>query len=376
MYVLLTGTKKNAGDFLIAHAAKRLFGQFAPHAEHMELPSWQPIDEHLEQINSAKALVLCGGPSYQASIGKRGYPILDVLGSVKVPIISFGLGWKGNPGDDYDVKYYGLPASAEPLLERLRSDFKYAGCRDYLTWRVLRRYGFKNALMTGCPSWYDPDHFNHGLVVPSKVSRIVFTPAEWPAFRSQSVAMMQVTRELFEDAQIVCSFHRGWEADEHTDQRHAENARQLKAKAEELGMETQDVSESVDGILGYEQFDLHVGYRVHAHLRMLSVRKPSFLIAEDGRGRGVLEAMGLNGVTGWKTPLPLRLCNRCLPNPTIRRATRIAFRRFSVNPLAPEQLRWLITEEVQGGFGRFKGAIAVIEETWERMHRMLRELPS
>lgn len=375
MYVLLTGAKKNAGDFLIAHAAKRLFEKFAPDPKYMELPSWLPIDDQLDVVNSAKALVLCGGPAYQQGIGKRIYPILPVLDRIRVPIISFGLGWKGIPGDAYDVKYYWLPPSAQPLLDRLRGDFKYAGCRDYLTWWVLRRHGFENAWMTGCPCWYDPDHFGHGLVVPSRVSQVVFTPAEQPVFCNQSVAMMKVVRDVFPEARIVCSFHRGWQVDAYTKRQNAETARYIKCQAEKLGVEPLDVSGSVDGILGYEKFDIHVGYRVHAHLKMLSVRKPSFLIMEDGRGRGALEAMGLAGVSGWKTPLPLSLCNRWLRHHSVRRAARIIFRRFSVNQQAPEQLRSLIIEEMRNNFSRFNGALAVIDATWSRMHAMLRALP-
>jgi hypothetical protein len=45
--------------------------------------------------------------------------------------------------------------------------------------------------------------------------------------------------------------------------------------------------------------DLHVGYRVHTNIYFLSHRKPSILIAEDSRGKGLLDTLGGVGVVGY-----------------------------------------------------------------------------
>lgn len=42
----------------------------------------------------------------------------------------------------------------------------------------------------------------------------------------------------------------------------------------------------------YSKSDLHVGYRVHAHILASSISKPSILIAEDGRGKGLYQVIG------------------------------------------------------------------------------------
>ena len=41
----------------------------------------------------------------------------------------------------------------------------------------------------------------------------------------------------------------------------------------------------------YSNCDLHIGYRVHAHVFMTSIKKPSILIKEDGRGEGMSEVI-------------------------------------------------------------------------------------
>jgi hypothetical protein len=46
----------------------------------------------------------------------------------------------------------------------------------------------------------------------------------------------------------------------------------------------------------YGGADLHIGYRVHAHLFCLSRRVPSILINEDSRGVGQAAALGTKGL--------------------------------------------------------------------------------
>ena len=42
----------------------------------------------------------------------------------------------------------------------------------------------------------------------------------------------------------------------------------------------------------YSKVDLHIGYRVHAHIFMNSIAKKSILISEDGRAKGVKGVIG------------------------------------------------------------------------------------
>ncbi|NUN95970.1 MAG: polysaccharide pyruvyl transferase family protein [Candidatus Omnitrophica bacterium] len=375
MYILLTGAKKNAGDFLIAHSAKRLFERFAPDRTFQELPSWLPVTEHLDLINSAKALILCGGPAYQSGLGTRIYPILEDLDRIRVPIVSFGLGWKSFPGDDFDLKTFAFDSSSEPLLARIRNDFKYAGCRDYLTLRLLERLHFKNAWMTGCPAWYDPDCFGLPPAPPEKVERILFTPAETPRFKTQSLAVLRLLRDLFPKAGGVCSFHRGWTVDEHTTEPHAANAAAIKEAAERMGFEAWDASGTVEVMRRYREFDFHVGYRVHAHFRFLSLRKLSFLIAEDGRGRGALDATGPLGVLGWRPSHAARFATMFQSSEGWARGVRRVLGSFRMDPATVQNLRRLILSEFEMGNPNLRATLDQIDSTWPRMREMLTSLP-
>ena len=67
-------------------------------------------------------------------------------------------------------------------------------------------------------------------------------------------------------------------------------------------LEYVDISGSADNLINhYEQTDFHIGYRMHAHIFMNSISKPSVLIAEDGRGkalRNVISGLTFDGYTG------------------------------------------------------------------------------
>ena len=69
---------------------------------------------------------------------------------------------------------------------------------------------------------------------------------------------------------------------------------------DKLGVKTVDISGSAKAFSVYDDCDLHIGYRVHAHIYNLSQRNISLLIEEDGRGAGVNQALGLNSIKAYK----------------------------------------------------------------------------
>ena len=71
--------------------------------------------------------------------------------------------------------------------------------------------------------------------------------------------------------------------------RHAQFAAWLTAQ----GIDYLDVSGGEARLVQhYNQCDLHIGYRVHAHSFMASISKPTVLLIEDGRGQALKEVIG------------------------------------------------------------------------------------
>jgi hypothetical protein len=103
---------------------------------------------------------------------------------------------------------------------------------------------------------------------------------------------MRLLRSRYEDAERFCVFHRGLRADRFTPKREAAAVLSLAAAATALGFKVVDAAFDLERIAFYKDADLHVGYRVHAHLAFVSYRHPTLLISEDGRGLGQAETLG------------------------------------------------------------------------------------
>jgi hypothetical protein len=209
MYTVLTGAKINVGDFLITHRCKKLLKQLRPGQELFQLPAWEPLEAHLDTINSGDAVVIMGGPGYQTRFYPGVYKLTRRLDDLRVPVIPMGLGWRGFPGDFETLKEFTFDEPSMAALKRISAGTRYLGCRDYLTLEALRRNGISNALMTGCPAWYDLGSIGKKMRAPRAVRRLVFTPSQGALFVDQSTRLLGVLADLFPEAERFCSFHHG-----------------------------------------------------------------------------------------------------------------------------------------------------------------------
>jgi hypothetical protein len=358
MYTVLSGAKINMGDFLITQRARDLLTHLRPEHALFQLPSWEPLDAHLEQVNQSAAVIILGGPGYQPRFYPGVYRLTGDLSRITVPIIPLGLGWKGYPGDWETVRRYRFTGESLQLLRRIGAETPYLGCRDHLSREVLRRNGIPNGLVTGCPTWYHLPSLGQPLRTARKVSALVVTPAQRAIYQHQSIALLAALAKRFPEARRYCSFNRGIDRDDaFTPSGDRRNNRTLKAAALREGYEVVDTSYGLERIGFYDECDLHVGYRVHSHLHFLSRRRPSFLLHEDGRGRGMSSALNVVGVDAFERTGP--------------------FWRRGIGPgrYALEMLASYLDEELENNFARFAGVPAVLDTHYEIMKRFVAGLP-
>ncbi len=292
MVVLLSGQIKNIGDFLITDRARRLFEEYVDD-EIVILDRTQKLDPHLDLINSSRLLVLCGGPAYTPDIYQGIYPLVDDLSRIKVPIIPFGLGWCGRPaGRPMEFRF---EAKAREFLTKVHNQIANSSCRCDITRAVLANNGFENVTMTGCPVWFDLPSIGKEFKERRSIDHIVFTTAADPKLIGQTWRLIRMLKKQFPGARVTMSYHRGILPDKHTTIRATTGylLMYLGAKALNSRIQIKDVAYDLKKLDFYDDCDLHIGYRVHAHLYFLSKRLPSILINEDGRGEGMVETMGL-----------------------------------------------------------------------------------
>lgn len=376
-FTLLTGAKRNVGDFLIGESARRLIERERPDVELDELPRWRSLERHLDAVNASDALVLCGGPALQQDMYPGVYPLVSDLRRIETPIVGLGLGWKGIPGDERSLQHYRFTDRSRRLLARIEADSGLLGCRDHLSRRVLERHGCDGAL-TGDPAWYDPERFGTEFASPSSFDRIVLSAPAGPTFFDQCVALAEELRGHFDPDEILCAFHHGWEEGEHLPTRMARGLQRLRENLDKRGFATV----ALDGSLSkmkelYRDADFHIGYRLHAHLFRISQRMPSVLLEEDGRGRGASETLDLRGVRAWRrTPLS-SVAPRMVSLPAADRLLRWVERvRLLPRERAVDECVGYVRLLLDTGFATFTGLGQMIDQWYgDAMRPFIKALP-
>jgi len=293
MIVTLTGAFKNAGDYLIGQRARTLVATHVD-SDVVDINRKAITDKHYDTFNRARAVLLTGGPAYQKNI----YPgVYDLdLDRITVPVLAFGLGWKGNLRTS--TAEFRFTDESTAFVQRIHANKSLlSSCRDQLTVEVLHLHDVDNVLMTGCPAWYDETKLAQDYEFNPNIKRIVLSMPAVP--HAQMKDLIKGIRKLFPKAEKFLAFQSGYTSSHST--KGAEYTREnLKLLAlgringfKPISFESDFVkfNEFMDTI------DFHVGYRVHSHIYTLSQRKPSVLIAEDSRGVGQVEALGGIAIT-------------------------------------------------------------------------------
>ncbi len=290
---LLSGADKNAGDFLIVHRSKQLLLKLIDGCKLVEFPRNKPLDSRLAELNTCDTVVFAGGPGYVPDMYPTRFPLVDDISKIEPPFFALGMGGYTPTSNIEGIRF---SERSRYLLDRIESDGFGLGCRDILTQRLLQANGYTSVRFTGCPAWFDLSKVEAASLLKTprrdEIRSIAISdPAILRSINSPKFLVEELAK-AFPNAKIKLVFHRGWTNDEFTDTDLAMAQTQLVRWAKSIGVDPVDISYSHEGFTVYDTCDLHIGYRVHAHLYNISQRKPTFLIEEDGRGYGANDALG------------------------------------------------------------------------------------
>lgn len=371
-FIALTGAKKNVGDFLITKRAIALLKHVSPEHDFLIYPHWKELED-LDLVNKSEGIIILGGPGFQMRMYPGVYKLTKNLDDIKVPVYTLGTGWKGIPGDRTTERLYHFSKTSKTLLDRINSTYAGISCRDYQTERVLKNNGYKNVTMTGCPVWYDLNSIGKEFKVPKEIKKIVYTPAQNELLSEQSIEVLRFLISKYRNAEIIASFHRGLgELDQYTTESDAENTKKIADAALKLGVKVIDVSGDSDKLKFYDEYDLHVGYRVHAHIYFLSKRLPSILLHEDGRGNGVSEALKSPGINAYKISSLSLLFNLFKQNYFIAKAySRIG---TGINDKIVDDLKEEISKIEMTNYECYKKTTNIIDEHFIIMKKFINSM--
>ena len=341
-YLLLHRALKNSGDFLIGQRAHMLIKYLRPEVDITIGKGWVPLRDQFQEdfFDSINAIIIAGGPGYLPNMYPDIYPLVEQAANFKVPVFLMGLGvWMSSQAYKNKEPYIFNNKSNE-FLSQLDKQGTTLGVRDALSYEVLEGSGFKNVQLNGCPVWYSKDFFGKSMKRYDSLRSIAFTPPAAIEYFDQAKTLLSLIVDHFPKAEVIVGFHRGYAEDRYTNSIFANTYSEFAQWSQLKGCKVKDLSYSAETFSEYDEIDVHIGYRVHAHLHFLSNRKVSALIAEDSRGIGVKPCLGTIIHKGW-TPDGCGVDNNT-PNMLMDEFSKEFSRKFSCYQDVPDRIdsRW------------------------------------
>lgn len=283
---LLSGAYKNAGDFLIEKRCRQILSENIKDAT-INRYLRRDISSHIEEINSSDLIVYTGGPIYQEDIS-RDFPV-DIAINFKPRSIIIGGGTWTRGRNKAFLHAYKFNKISDKFLKRIEADNGLA-CRDLYTFQTLKENGFSNILMTGCPAWYDLEYVNTTSILNKSwnIKKICISDPADVHNRELFDVLLPYLKQKFPQSNITVMYHRGVEE---------VHSKELMLKFPYVKIK--DLTNSSTLFSLYNEYDLHIGFRVHAHIYNLSQRRRTVLIEEDSRGTGVNCALGLPNILAY-----------------------------------------------------------------------------
>jgi hypothetical protein len=287
----------NLGDGFILRAIERLTGKFS---KEQVFSSREPIPEAgLKLLQQSRAVLVAGANQLNDRYTVLPGLSVEELRTMPCPIIPIGVGIHGLP-----EQTSGMSDTTRAILREVHSRISYSSWRCPLTIQYLSRElpDLKHQfLMTGCPVIYD-DPLLSGSPFSKREGVIAVTTTERGDFWQREVLMLQFVAKRFPHAKRYLVLHQNFTPPSLLEplvhrilpavRTTVQVPSELRRFARSLGYKVVIPSDADQAIQFYQDVDLHLGSRLHAHLLFLSRAKRSFLIGVDERAAGLAEAFG------------------------------------------------------------------------------------
>ena len=170
------------------------------------------------------------------------------------------------------------------------------GVRDIYTYYLMKQKGYEKVYLTGCPAWYDLDFVDDTQLQNDNwdIKKVCISDPADPQNYKLIPNIINYLFDRFPSATLYFIFHRG-----------ISKANLYLSKIKSERIKILNIAGSEDGFKVYNDADLHVGFRVHAHIYSLSRRRKTILIEEDGRGAGVNESLGIPSLRAYDDSVQL-----------------------------------------------------------------------
>lgn len=200
------------------------------------------------------------------------YPYLEKILKIGIP---FGVVSSGTSIPVYNKRsdiLKGFSKDTISVLRRMDNQAKFFSTRGVLSQLVCKEMRIDNSFFAGDIAFFSENIRNKAFKLPKHVENIVVSSPHNPdVYRESLTTLIVDLKKIFPNADLVLAQH--GESDFFKD-----FCNKQKIQLVEI------YKDKHSGLAIYDNADLHVGYRVHAHVSTLKRKKPSYLLEQDGRG--------------------------------------------------------------------------------------------
>ena len=260
---------RNIGDKLIELSTRSILEEIHPEATvdaFWRASNWEDV-KHIIHYDHIVFACLAIRTNLTAI-----YPYLDRVLDSGIPysVIAAGTELSMEASSNIDSGY---SAAELTLLRRVGSGANVFTTRGALTQYFCQQIGITSAQFSGDVAFFDRRFDERSFLPNMEIRRIAISDPHSPKFYVNAFGRLVCSlRTMFPDAEIDLNLH---------------GINPFAEKlATTLGLNVRRLYEKpTNGLDVYDDYDLHVGFRVHAHVSALKRRKYSYLLEQDGRGR-------------------------------------------------------------------------------------------
>jgi hypothetical protein len=262
---MLSGSYNNCGDHLIQFASLNVLGRFLPGAI-IKVIDRRSIREEYSLLENSDLVIIAGGPALRP----RCIPdIVDIPEEFWWKTTSMGIG--AHFSSDSEIG----DTTSRFFVQALPSSFRDSRSARIATKIHLERNNesVDRVFLTGCPVSFAE------FELPQSASQILVLSDHQPYEKGLDASFRTILASSLDfPGQIVCAFHHG--------KRYRKSQFFSNLSRSFPMVQFEFLGGDLDAMLSlYGQASAHIGFRLHAHLLMNNLCKPTFLFAEDERGR-------------------------------------------------------------------------------------------
>ncbi|MBQ9136368.1 MAG: polysaccharide pyruvyl transferase family protein [Lachnospiraceae bacterium] len=173
--------------------------------------------------------------------------------------------------------------------------------RDLFTLKLAQKNGIRCKSCIGDIALYDIDYIGKPMQTPKSIKTVALSMPHNPLWNPAVIKLAKRIKQKY-GCQCVLTLHG------------ITDLNNIASDIKKLHLPVIDLSGSAAKLDYYQNVDMHIGFRLHAHIYCLRIRKPSVLSAEDSRAGGHLYTF--NGAGYDATPKIINLLHGtkfCLP---------------------------------------------------------------